>query len=282
MLTEIRVRNPRRIVDAQLNLPLQGPSKFPIVFVDGLTPVAAEFTSSPYANLPGEYLQSSRVGVRNIVLTLELKPDWSAGEDPEDLRKILSGFFTPGHTVEFELVTDKATRHISGVVETFEAPMFVREPQVQISILCHDPYFYESSGSGETTVVNTVGDGSMMEFWNTGDVDAGVRIGITPDYYRYSIAVHVGPVYLGMNTHPTFEVDTPVAQTQELVIDGRPFHKDVRNATTGRQYLGNIVGGSVWPVFQPVNMAVIVTGESTNSNPTYTVSVTYSRRYASL
>lgn len=282
MLTEIRVRNPRRIVDTQLNLPLQGPSKFPIIFVDGLTPVAAEFTSSPYANLPGEYLQSSRVGVRNIVLTLELKPDWFSGEDPEDLRTILRGFFTPGHTVEFEIITDRATRHISGVVETFEAPMFVREPQVQISVLCHDPYFYESPGLGETTVVNSVGDGSMMEFWNTGDVDAGVRIGIAPNFYMHSIAIHVGPVYAGMSFHPTFEVDTPVTQTQELVIDGRPFHKDVRNATTGKQHLSNIVGGSVWPVFQPVNMAVIVTGESTSSSPTYTVSVTYSRRYASL
>ena len=282
MLTEIRVRNPRRIVDAQLNLPLQGPSKFPIIFVDGLTPVAAEFASSPYANLPGEYLQSSRVGVRNIVLTLELKPDWSAGEDPEDLRKILSGFFTPGHSVEFELVTDRATRHISGVVETFEAPMFVREPQVQISVLCHDPYFYESPGLGETTVVNTVDDGSMMEFLNTGDVDAGVRIGITPNYPVSSIAVHVGPAYEGMGVHPTFEVKTPVPPLQELVIDGRPFHKDVRNMTTGNQHLSSIVAGSVWPVFEPVNMAVIVTGANDDLDPTYTVSVTYSRRYASL
>lgn len=282
MLTEIRVRNPRRIVDTQLNLPLQGPSKFPIVFVDGLTPVAAEFASSPYANLPGEYLQSSRVGVRNIVLTLDLKPDWSTGEDPEDLRKILSGFFTPGHSVEFELVTDKVTRHISGVVESFEAPMFARQPQVQISVLCHDPYFYESPGSGEKTIVSHADNGSMMEFWNTGDVDAGVRIAIVPNHYMYSIAIHVGPVYEGMSVHPTFEVDTPVAQRQELVIDGRPFRKDVRNATTGKQHLSSIVAGSVWPVFEPVNMGVIVTGESTDPNPTYTVSVTYSRRYASL
>lgn len=282
MLTEIRVRNPRRIVDNQLNLPLRGPSKFPIIFVDGLTPVAAEFTSSPYANLPGEYLQSSRVGVRNIVLTLELKPDWRTGEDPEDLRKILRGFFTPGHSVEFELVTDKVTRHISGVVETFEAPMFVREPQVQISVLCHDPYFYESPGLGETTFVTSIGNGFPIAFSNTGDVDAGVRIGIAPNYQMESIAVHVGPSYPGMGVHPTFEVDTPVAPFQELVIDGRPFRKDVRNATTGMQHLSNIVAGSVWPVFEPVNMAVIVTGDSASANPTYTVSVTYSRRYASL
>ena len=272
MLTEIRVRNPRRTVDAQLNLPLRGPSKFPIVFVDGLTPVAAEFTSSPYANLPGEYLQSSRVGVRNIVLTLELKPDWSVGEDPEDLRKILRGFFTPGRPVEFELVTDKVTRHISGVVETFEAPMFVREPQVQISVLCHDPYFYESPA--ETTSFVSIGDGHSVNFSNPGDVDAGVRIGITPNYQMESIAVHVG------SSH--FEVDTPVAPLQELVIDGRPLRKDVRNMATGTQHLSSIVAGSVWPVFEPGPTIVTVTGESTYSNPTYTVSVTYSRRYASL
>ena len=282
MLTEIRVRNPRRIVDTQLNLPLQGPSKFPIIFVDGLTPVAAEFTSSPYANLPGEYLQSSRVGVRNIVLTLDLKPDWSAGEDPEDLRKILLGFFTPGHTVELELVTDKVTRHISGVVESFEAPMFARVPQVQISVLCHDPYFYESPGSGETTVNVDANNGYSIEFSNTGDVASGVRIGITPNYDMNSIALHVGPAYEGMSVHRTFEVVTPVAAFQELVIDGRPFHKDVRNASTGMQHLGNVVAGSVWPVFEPVTMAVIVTGDSTGANPMYSVSVTYSRRYASL
>lgn len=282
MLTEIRVRNPRRIVDTQLDLPLQGPSKFPIIFVDGLTPVAAEFTSSPYANLPGEYLQSSRVGVRNIVLTLELKPDWSTGEDPEDLRKILRGFFTPGHPVELELVTDKVTRHISGVVESLEAPMFVREPQVQISVLCHDPYFYESPGSGETTFTTTANNGFSIEFSDTGDVDTGVRIGITPDYDINSIALHVGPAYEGMSVHRTFEVVAHVAAFQELVIDGRAFRKDVRNMSTGMQHLSSIVAGSVWPVFQPVPMAVVVTGDSASTTTMYEVSVTYSRRYASL
>lgn len=184
--------------------------------------------------------------------------------------------------MEFELVTDKTTRHISGVVETFEAPMFVREPQVQISVLCHDPYFYESPGLGETTSVASIGDGYSLEFSNTGDVAAGVRIGITPNYLMQSIAVHVGPSYEGMGVHPTFEVIASVPPAQELVIDGRPFQKDVRNMATGMQHLSSIVAGSVWPVFEPGPMSVIVTGESASSNLTYTVSVTYSRRYATL
>lgn len=142
MLTEVILKNPQRASLPALTLPLMGPSEFPITFIDGLNPVAAEVGSSDYAQDDGAFHPGSRVGTRNIVLTLELDPDYGLGHSPESLRRQLVSYLTPKYPVDLTFVLNGTEyRHISAIVESFEAPLFTRIPAAQISLVCHDPYF---------------------------------------------------------------------------------------------------------------------------------------------
>lgn len=175
MLTEIRISNPHRTDLDDVRLPLFGQTKFPISFVDGLGPVKAEISSSPYANQDGDHFQSSRVGARNIVLTLELVPSYSSGEDPEDLRNRLYGVLAPKSQVDLVFFTTNGLRYISGVVESFESPLFVQVPAVQVSILCHDPFFT----GGSKVFTETVPYGNIFYVWNEGTATTDLTLTAT-------------------------------------------------------------------------------------------------------
>src|SRR5664279_2906619 len=59
-----------------------------ILKVDGLGPVKAAVTTTPFGDFDGESLPAASVGKRNIVLTFGLNPDW-ADQTFESLRAIL-------------------------------------------------------------------------------------------------------------------------------------------------------------------------------------------------
>lgn len=276
MLTEVRVRNPNRPTEPQLSLPLYGPSKFPIVFLEGLNPVGAEFSSSPYANLPGEHLQSSRVTPRNIIVTLELKPDHYLGEDVEDLRRQLVKYFLPGERVDFDFVTDKVTRHIFGTVETVEAPMFVREPQVQISVICHDPYFKDTGALGSVEFTQTLLPNATWTVQNDGDVSVGFKLSIDIQAAMTGLEMSVTPKANGM-----FVFDAPVLSAQQIVIDSRPFQKSIRNNGTGENLMSKIRRGSTWQMLAPGENQITVAPLNSATVPNiYTI--TFERSYTSL
>lgn len=173
MLTDIQVTTPDRQQDP-LDLPLFNAGRFPISFVDGLDPGVVEMSSAPYANIDGEHYYGSRVGPRNIVLTLELGSGGSTHEDPEFLRSILRRYFTPGGKVNLRFSTTMVSRHISGVVESFEAPLFVQRPAVQISIMCFDPFFYAEEE--QTRQFANIANGEPVTLPNGGDVPVGFRV----------------------------------------------------------------------------------------------------------
>jgi hypothetical protein len=56
---------------------------------------------------------------------------------------------------------DDPNVNISGIVESFDAPLFTQDPTVSVSILCFDPDFYDPNiitynGSTVATVTNTI------------------------------------------------------------------------------------------------------------------------------
>lgn len=72
-----------------------------------------------------------------------------------------------------EFFTTKGLRRISGVVESFESPLFVQVPAVQVSILCHDPFF----NSGEIkTFSTTVPYGTTFDVVNEGTANTGLTL----------------------------------------------------------------------------------------------------------
>ncbi len=140
MLIRVEAYNSQGTV---LNLPLGDVSSGIFVKeIEGLDPVKANLASSSFANKDGEQYHAARREARNLKFKLNLRTD-NASATVQSLRSYLYSFFMPKSEVLFRFhMTDGFYVDILGRVETCEAPLFVKEPAVDISILCFDPDFY--------------------------------------------------------------------------------------------------------------------------------------------
>lgn len=141
MITKVEIRNP---AGALLTLELDDISDGIVLQeISGLDPVKATIVSSSFANADGSQYHSSRRENRNILLTLGLEPDYVT-TTVQDLRNLLYEYLMPRQEVNLRFYNSSGLIvNISGRVETFESALFVREPVVEISIICFDPDFVE-------------------------------------------------------------------------------------------------------------------------------------------
>jgi len=144
---------------ASLTLSLQDSANGYIVKdITGLDPVKSNIASSPFAGLDGAQFQSNKRDVRNVVLTLGIEP-YSGGSTVQALRQALYPFFMPKTNVHMVFVLDGTPfAYVDGQVESFETPLFAKDPEIAISVLCFDPdlkgistVMYAASTSPNTT-----------------------------------------------------------------------------------------------------------------------------------
>lgn len=176
MLTTIEVRNNQ---GALLSLPLEDISNGLIVEdVEGLDPVKATIVSSSFALMDGVQYHSSRREARNIKLRLGLEPDYVL-TTVRDLRNRLYNFFMPKTEVSLRFYVDGLTVNILGRVESFETPLFTKEPVVDISIICFDPDFIDLAPikfSGMSTSASTE---TVVSY--KGSVETGLQFALKVD-----------------------------------------------------------------------------------------------------
>lgn len=158
MLTSVEAFTPQ---GENLMLPLQDASGGYIVKeIEGLDPVKATIVSSRFAMLDGTQYQASHREARNIVIKLGLNPDYGSTAVSE-LRSRLYDFFLPKAAVRLRFyLNGVAFVDIEGRVESFDAPLFAKEPEATLSILCFNPDLEAlasviASGSTVTTTATT-------------------------------------------------------------------------------------------------------------------------------
>jgi len=224
----------------------------------GLQPVKASMGSSVLATGRGEHFQGSSVGNRNIVLTLGLNPDWE-DQTVASLRLLLQGYFMPEQWLKLRFFTDDyPVVDIEGIVESFEPNLFAQDPEIQISILCHQPDFVEPDIVVIKGIVpNSLTDGDPIEYVidYQGTVSTGFELFVTatefkPTYNDRLIVVNQGPVkYEFMNVDPvSLDADWRYNLTT-IKTDRRVETVDtdgVRN-----NLLKNMLQPSTWPEFKP-------------------------------
>lgn len=111
--------------------------------VEGLDPVKATISSSSFAQQDGTQYHSSRLEDRNIKLTIGLEPDYITTM-VRDLRNRLYNYFLPKSEVKLRFyMSEGLVVEIVGRVESCEAALFVKEPQMVISVICFDPNFID-------------------------------------------------------------------------------------------------------------------------------------------
>lgn len=177
MLINVEARNNQ---GALLTLPLMDISEgFIIQDIEGLDPVKATLVSSSFANLDGEQYQSARREKRNLVFTLGLEPDY-VSQTVKALRNRLYGHFMPKSNVNLRFFSDDfPTVDISGRVESFEAPLFTKEPEAKLSLLCFDPNFYDATPVLVSSA--TVADTTETTIEYEGTIESGIVFRLTVD-----------------------------------------------------------------------------------------------------
>lgn len=156
MLTQVEVRN---AAGTLLTLVLDDISDgYVLKDVDGLDPVKATITSSSFANLDGVQFQNAKREARNLIFKIGFEPDFVT-TTTRGLRNGLYKWFMPKTLVSMRFFDSEGpTVETVGRVEDFAAPLFVKEPGTDISILCDDPDFVELTpvtGSGNTVSTST-------------------------------------------------------------------------------------------------------------------------------
>lgn len=143
-------------------------SAFVVKAIDGLQPpeVAVSIAETLYE---GGVPQGRRPQNRQITLLMAFQPNYSIGETAGDLRSQLYGLMTPklGVPVTISLLNSSNVVQVSttGFVRRMEAPIFSKDPEVQITIDCLSPYlsgpvFTEPSPStlAKPVVINNPGN----------------------------------------------------------------------------------------------------------------------------
>lgn len=112
------------------------------------------------------------VADREIVIRVELQPDYTVGEKVSDLRDGLYGLLTPGVSDEVEVqLLDGATvvATVKGQAKNPEINPFSTAPEMQITISCYTPYL----SAPASTLVATPPNKLFPVVLNEGSAPAG-------------------------------------------------------------------------------------------------------------
>lgn len=200
LLKRLDVTNRQGVV---LNLPLDDNSNgFSVKGIEGLDPVKATLVSTSFANQDGEQYHSSRREARDIKLSLGLDPDYGMNS-VKALRDELSRFLMPKSKVTlgfhmFDILAPSTylqnlDLEIVGRVESFDAPLFEKDPGATIVLRCFDPDFIDPTAvifEGSTvpdltetilTYPGTIETGLLFTLMLDRDVDAFTIFHRPPD-----------------------------------------------------------------------------------------------------
>jgi hypothetical protein len=228
--------------------------------IAGLDPVKAAVNTSPFGSVDGAAYLGSSVPSRNIVLTLHPNPDW-VDWSVEKLRRLIYSYFMPKLLTRLVFYSnDMLPVAIAGVVEDVSVTQFSKDPEIQVSIICPDPYFTALNPK----VVTGQSDrdfSSPTEVQYNGSVVAGINVEIT----RVSEPV---PTFIGIQigdpSESYFNVTASVDASKYFMMNSLAGNKFAQNVSLTTGVITNLLmwlqSGSSWPVLQPgVNDFAIIT-----------------------
>lgn len=109
---------------------------------DGLGPTDIDVSISETLHAGGVY-QGRRTQTRELVFNIGLNPDYRVGQTVADLRTALYGMLSPGpsDSIEIQLIDGDFVQAITtGYVKRLEITPFSKDPMVQLTISCLEPY----------------------------------------------------------------------------------------------------------------------------------------------
>lgn len=108
---------------------------YAITYISGLGPPDATINTVNVGSFDGERYNSSKLGMRNIVMNIAILGDI------ETNRVALYKVFKSKEWIKFNYKNGLRDVYIEGYIESAPIDLFTQNEEVQVSILCPDPYF---------------------------------------------------------------------------------------------------------------------------------------------
>ena len=229
--------------------------KYDILSVDGLTSPDTNINTSSLYYTDGCLVNSMRAEKRNIVITLNIKP-------PIELNRLeLYRFFACKAKITLYWTNDSRDVYIKGIVEKFEANLFDKVQQPQISIICPQPYFISTTED----VIGFTDSESLFEFpfsisWPPGKaisegkgrisqlVDVGeATTGIIIKISAVGGAV-TNPTVMNRTTGDTFTINYTMSANQQIVVNSNVGEKSIYlyTGSSKKNFLSKRKYGTQW------------------------------------
>ena len=237
--------------------------------ITGLGPVKTELSLERYALIDGAFLKGSRVGTRNVVLTLI-----PVGDDIQGLRRKAYRYFPVGENVTFGVTTDHVAVKSDLIVESVEPNIFSDREEIQISLIGIDPYWrsntpqisglvgfndvtplfqfpFSSPDNPKQIIFGDMSNATGKDIKYLGDTETGVVITISfnGEVSNLAISNQTYDETMAINKIKDFYLG------EQLVLDTRPGKKSVKHIAGGKESIitGILSLSSQWIKLHPGN-----------------------------
>lgn len=245
-------------------------SNYQVVNVTGLNPPEADIFTKAVANMDGEKFKFSKLQMRNLVLTLKINGEVEAN------RIHLYEYFRTGAWCKIFYSNSSRSVFIEGYCETIECPLFEMNQQMQISIVCPNPYFkslleiysdiskefaafefpFEIDEEGvEFSSIDTAREVVII---NGGEITSGLTITLTARNGNVAY-----PIIYNVDTGEFLHLDLVLQEGDVIVINTNKGSKSVKKISNGIEtnVINSFVAGSTW--FQLPVGATVFTYQAT-------------------
>jgi predicted phage tail component-like protein len=198
----------------------------------GITPADAVINTVEVAAMDGARFNNSRVGPRNITVTLKIR-----GKDSEVRRRRvqLYKYIRTKQKVRLYIANDQRDAYIDGYVESLQdaETIFAADQRLMLSVICPDPYFRDN-GTGEQVVgfssvdanfyfplsivcsepvpLSVKSINSSKNIYNAGDTSTGMVLTVT------AYGAVENPVFYDETTGGSMAFSLTLAAGDELII----------------------------------------------------------------
>lgn len=229
--------------------------KYDILSIDGLTSPDTNINTSNLYYADGCVINSMKAEKRNIVINLNIKP-------PIEMNRLnLYKFFACKAKITLYWTNDSRDVYIKGIVEKFEANLFDKVQQPQISIICPQPYFiattedvigftdseslfeFPFSISWPPGKAISEGKGRISQLVDVGEATTGIIIKISAEGGAVT-----NPTVMNRTTGDTFTINYTMSDSQQIVVNSNVGEKSIYlyTGSSKKNFLSKRKYGTQW------------------------------------
>jgi hypothetical protein len=249
---ELKIEN----IKGQILKLTQNESNYQVIEITGLEPPQAVINTVKSANRDGSMFNTSFLAERNVVITVALTGD------VEKNRLKLYDVFSTGDYCKVYYSNYSRNIYCEGHVEAIETALFSQKQQVQISIICENPYLYalnqiyidiskafnnfefpfaiEKAGT-EIAIIN---ENRRAEIINSGET-TGIEMTL---YTNTQNTVVSNPVIYNAKTGEFLKINTDIQYGEVVVVNTTKGKKSIKKIINGleQNIINSLETGSTW------------------------------------